>query len=229
MAKIQSATGMPIVGQVIEGLQINTPLNLGGNSTAQRPNNNRQSRSAKYTAMNNLVDTLDATFHGIPPGGFYPGATQGAWDQLAATPNGWQLCGCGKELPTGQKLFRQVNFNLSLIGQPINTTTPTAPWIYSFVFNQILFFNNLDPRFPNGEYNNGLLTDPFVIAWQLGLGLNNPISTLGPDPGFQPFTTADPAYPQIHALTGVGSVRYCMFYRNGLPAFNNGTSLVTQG
>lgn len=167
-------------GQPTSGSINGTRINLGSTTSVTMTtssNNRRATANSKrgtgvvptpiFSPMDNLVTSLDAQFDLLP--------NQTAWNLYALSIAGqWDLCANCQPDTGGKKLFRQINYNRTLLGQPLITVPPgtaPAPACAGLVVN--MAWNNIN----NWWFLTGgsLPADDGVqVTARVGQGLGNP-------------------------------------------------------
>lgn len=176
MAKWKPST-VPIANKVENGVLYST---AGSNSAVMRQSNNNRTpgsttgiskggtNTSQFSAMDALVSSLDAQYEMLPD--------KTPWVNYAANIDGnWQLCASCQPDSSGKKLFRQYNFNRSILGLstvtvPIDDTEFAADLGLDATWQQFQFVPGsyvLPVAHPN--------TDSTFLIAQIGKNLGNPI------------------------------------------------------
>jgi hypothetical protein len=174
--------------------------------------NNYSSKSQNFQLMNSLVQRLDNQFKGLPPG---PGpGTQFAWTSAVADYAAQPVCGCPGTISTGQKLYRLVNYFLTVTGRAENNDPPP---VYAFLPIGEGNIRRTSP--PITPVNTVIVSVPFAdpsvtLILQLKQGNSNPQANAAGTT----FVAGNPAFLLLWNLTVNSIVNACTWGPDGQPA-----------
>jgi hypothetical protein len=216
MAKWKPSTGAPtniVQNGIMYSARGNNSLsmNLANNNLATGKGTASRATfgtSALFQNMDALIRSLDALYD--------IAADKPAWELYNAGGTAdWALCANCAPDKGAKKLFRQYNFNRSLIG--LGTVLTPVDLTQGFGFYRPIYFANAGAWPPiETSINVNLVQYPSYTVLQAGLGLGNPIyRNLGQtgDNIFtdDPFLTAYAEFPPFSTLP------VCCFDLNGCP------------
>lgn len=216
--KTNNPLGLVAPGVMTQHLQQRLPSNDPGSVIYQGPPINLTCSSPNYVAMNAVINMLDMTYKSLPPGPPAPPPTKTPWIDLSPSYGASSVCGCANSPMTGQKLFRAYNYPRAVQHQPLILAPPSAPAINFYSVTGISIIPILAPPFFTVTIATAAGLDPFLIIWQFGRGLSNPISMTPPNPGVYVMPPSDPAWSSLSALHSPGRLKWCSWDIAGMPA-----------
>lgn len=152
--------------------------------------------------------------------------TQAEWNTYAANvANQWNLCANCEVSQGGKKLFRQYNFNRSLVGlgridTPVDDTEVVDQGGIAFQIYLTAF------GAPAGLFINTTFPAPVWIVAQAGKALGNPLIHFVPGDEFRFYLSTDPTFIWFDNLKTIPSLVGCAFSDTGAPGFRIGIGIV---
>lgn len=204
MAKF-TFTSPPAPSQVQSGTMLRTQSN--GMTVMQQANNNFNGPSVKFTELNRLILALDARFSLLQ--------NQADWETLAAAVDGlWDLCANCDPDADAQRLYRQINFNRSLIGLP----REDDPTLFAAFVAGVTYTLVTTPTFVSLTLAAGQSAATWLIVQQ-GNALGNELILTAPGFG-TPYANGTKSNTFLRGLPAGSSWKVCTFSVDGMPGLS---------
>lgn len=202
-------------GQLVAG-----PSTTNRLDTTQRTVPAASAPNPSFSQLDNEITSLDASYDLL--------TDKSPWVAYAAAIAGlWRLCANCQPDAAGKKLYRQYNWNRSLIGLP-RVTAPVDGTAYGPAVPAIAEYNPLG--LPIGTLGFTQCSSPhaYYLVVQNGLGLLNPIVHLAASLDPQLFTLGSTNWNALLGLQPATLYLACGFDDNGAPGLGEQLFMTNQ-